>query len=331
MHRSFARSFARRSLLGAVAGVGGAALVGPLGGSAAAAGSEGSTGRRWPTGFPLPDGFRPEGITIGSAPYAYFGSIAYGDVYRASLATGRGRVVVKGLGPEHPVTGLKIDAWGRLFLCGGASGEIRVADLRTGSITKSFTVGTDLSLINDVFLTPDAAWFTDSFEPQLYKLPLGRRGEPGDRVITVPLSGDWVQGTVITANGITATPDGRALLVANDFAGGGSLMRVDPRTGEARKVDIGPTLLPNGDGLLLLGRLLYVVQQRQNAIDVLRLDNAGTRGTAVTRITDPEHFRVPTTAAVYGDRIYLPNARFDVEAPTPETDYDVVSVERVRA
>nr|WSZ95210.1 hypothetical protein OH820_05625 [Streptomyces sp. NBC_00857] len=41
--------------------------------------------------------------------------------------------------------------------------------------------------------------------------------------------------------------------------------------------------------------------------------------------------RVPTTAAVWQDRIYLPNARFDVAQPTPETDYDVVSVERVRA
>ncbi|MFE4832159.1 SMP-30/gluconolactonase/LRE family protein [Streptomyces sp. NPDC056672] len=321
------RSFARRSLLGAAAAVGGAALLGPLGGTAAATEA---TGSRWPAGFPLPDGFRPEGITIGSEPYAYFGSIARGDVYRASLATGRGRVIIQGLGPEHPVTGLKIDAWGRLFLCGGDSGEIRVADLRTGRITRTFTVGTDVTLVNDVFLTPDAAWFTDSFEPQLYKLPLGRRGEPGDRIITVPLTGDWVQGTVITANGITATPDGRALLVANDFAGGGGLMRVDPRTGVARTVDIGPTLLPNGDGLLLLGRLLYVVQQRQNAIDVLRLDNAGTKGTAITRITDPEHFRVPTTAAVWKDRIYLPNARFDVTEPTPETDYDVVSVKRLR-
>ncbi|WP_030351571.1 superoxide dismutase [Streptomyces scopuliridis] len=321
-------SFARRSLFGAAAAIGGAALLAPLGGTAAAMET---TGRRRPAGFPLPDGFRPEGIAIGSEPYAYIGSIARGDVYRASLATGSGRVVVEGLGPEHPVIGLKTDAWGRLFLCGGVSGEIRIADLRTGRITRTFTVGTDATMVNDVILTPDAAWFTDSFEPQLYKLPLGRRGEPGDRIITVPLSGDWVQGTAITANGITTTPDGRALLVVNSFANGGGLMRVAPRTGVARAVDLGPTRLPNGDGLLLLGHTLYAVQQRQNAIDVLRIDDAGTKGTAITRITDPANFRVPTTAAVYGDRIYLPNARFDVAEPTPETDYDVVSVERVRA
>lgn len=71
---------------------------------------------------------------------------------------------------------------------------------------------------------------------------------------------------------------------------------------------------------------MYVVQQ-QNAMDVLRLDDAGSRGTAITRITDPERFRIPTTAAAWRDRIYLPNARFDVE-PKPDTEYDVVSVPR---
>jgi streptogramin lyase len=321
------RSFARRRLIGAAAAVGGAALLAPLGGTAAAAQP---TGSPWPAGFPLPDGFRPEGITIGSEPYAYVGSIAHGAVLRVSLATGRGRIVVPGLGPDHPVIGLKTDSRGRLFLCGGVSREVRVADVRTGRITKTFTVGTDRTMVNDVILTPGAAWFTDSFHPQLYRLALGRDGEPGDEVTTLPLSGDWAQGPALTANGITATPDGRALLVVNSFVNGGGLMRVDPDTGVARAVDLGPTRLPNGDGLLLLGRTLHAVQNRQNAIDVLELDDAGTRGTAITRITAPDRFRVPTTAAVWQDRIYLPNARFDVAQPTPETDYDVVSVERVR-
>lgn len=47
----------------------------------------------------------------------------------------------------------------------------------------------------------------------------------------------------------------------------------------------------------------------------------------ITRITDPR-FRIPTTAAAWGDRLYLPNARFDVE-PTPDTEYDVVAVRQV--
>jgi sugar lactone lactonase YvrE len=321
------RSFARRRVLGAVGALGGAALLSPLGGVAQAAGS---TRGRWPTRFPLPNGFRPEGITIGPSPYAYLGSIANGDVHRASLATGRGHVISQGLGAEHPVIGLKIDRRERLlFLSGGGSREIRVADVRSGKLLKTFTVGSDGTFVNDVILTPGAAWFTDSFKPQIYRLPLGRHDQPGDEVTTVPLTGDWEQGPDFTGNGIERTPDGSALLLVNTVAGGGGLMRVDPRTGVARSVDIGGTRLPNGDGLLLLGRTLYVVQQQQNAVDVLRLNESGTRGTAIARITDPERFKIPTTAAAWGDRIYLPNARFDVE-PTPDTTYDVVAVDQVR-
>lgn len=321
------RSFARRRVLGAAAALGGTALLAPLGGVAQASGP---TGLRWPTRFPLPNGFRPEGITIGSSPYAYFGSIASGDVYRVRLATGRGRVISQGLGAEHPVIGLKIDRRERLlFLCGGASREIRVVNARSGQLLKTFSVGSDNTFVNDVILTPGVAWFTDSFKPQIYRLPLGRHDEARAGVATVPLGGDWEQGPSFTANGIERTPDGRALLMVNTVVGGGGLMRVDRRTGIARRVDIGDTRLPNGDGLLLLGRTLYVVQQQQNAVDVLRLNESGTRGTAIARITDPR-FKIPTTAAAWGNRIYLPNARFDVE-PTPDTTYDAVAVDQVRS
>lgn len=309
------RSFARRRLLTAAAALGGTAL---LGGTAQAA--EG----HWPTQFALPDGFAPEGITIGTAPFAYFGSIANGDIYRASLATGRGCVISKGLGAEHPTLGLKINRHGRLFLAGGSSGELRTVDARSGKIEKVYDVGG--TFVNDVVLTPGAAWFTETYQPVLYGLALGPHGEPG-AVTTLPLTGDWVQGPGFTANGIERTPDGRALLVVNTIADGGGLMRVDPRTGVATAVDLGPSKLPDGDGLLLLGRILYAVQQADNLIDVFRLNASGTKGTAIARITDTR-FRIPTTAAAWGDRLYLPNARFDVE-PTPDTEYDAVAVAQV--
>ncbi|MES5822423.1 superoxide dismutase [Streptomyces sp. RG80] len=313
------RSFARRRLLTATAALTGAAL---LGGTAHAAETQKAA---WPDQFPLPDGFQPEGITIGNKPFGYFGSLLNGDIYRASLATGRGSAISKGLGDGHQTVGLKIDCHGRrLFLAGGGSGEIRTVDARSGEIEKVYATGG--TFVNDVILTPGAAWFTDSFKPQLYKLNLGRHDEPKG-VETVPLTGDWLQGDDFTANGIERTPDGRALLVVNAFADGGALERVDPRTGAARAVDLGGAKIPNGDGLLLLGRTLYVVQQAQNAIDVFRLNAAGTKGTAITRITDPR-FRIPTTAAAWGERIYLPNARFDVD-PTPTTEYDVVAIPRV--
>ncbi|MBZ4320233.1 SMP-30/gluconolactonase/LRE family protein [Streptomyces huiliensis] len=317
-----ARSFTRRTLLAtgaaAAALAGSPALAAPL--------PEPS----WPTRFPLPDGFRPEGIAIGPGPYAWFGSLGSGALYRAHLPTGRGAVVPTRM--ETASIGLKTDRRGRAFVAGGATRQLRVVDTRDGSLLAVHEVGRPATFVNDVVLAGRTAWFTDSTQPFVYGLPLGPRGElPAPRdVISLRLTGEWAEAPAegFTSNGIAATPDGRALLVVNVFQDGGSLLRVDPRTGDARRVDLGGRKLPDGDGLLVLGRTLHVVQQVQNAIDVFHLDPAGLRGTWLTRVTDPR-FRVPTTVAAYGDRLYLPNSRL-TEPPTPTTDYDAVAVHRVR-
>ena len=99
----------------------------------------------------------------------------------------------------------------------------------------------------------------------------------------------------------------------------GKLFRVDPDTGVATTVDLGGYVLTNGDGMLLLRRTLYVVQNRDNMVAVFDLNAAGTSGTLVRTITDPR-FDTPTTIARFGNRLYLPNARFNTP-PTPDTTY----------
>ncbi|MDX3311696.1 superoxide dismutase [Streptomyces sp. NPDC054884] len=308
-------SLARRQILGAGIALGATALIG--GTAQAAPGTAGS----WPKEFSLPDGWGPEGVAIGSAPYAYFGSIATGGVYRVDLTNGKGKVVHRGLG--RMTVGLKADSWGRLFLAGGGSGELRVVDAHSGELLANHVVAGETSFVNDVLLTRDAAWFTESFSAQLFKLPLGRRGRIGAPE-SLTLSGDWVQSG-FTSNGISLTPDGSALLVTNAAADGGSLMRVNPRTGVARKVDLGDTTLPSGDGLVLIGRILYVVQPNSDQVDVLRLNRSGTRGTAIGVIRD-DRFDLPTTAAAYKGRLYLPNSRFTTPDRDENTPYNAVSV-----
>ncbi|MDO0931789.1 superoxide dismutase [Streptomyces sp. DG2A-72] len=318
-HRSFAHGLTRRRLLTAGAATAGAVLAGATTASA--------SGKSWPTVIPLPDGFRPEGITIGGGPYAYLGSLGDGSIYRADLRTGKGGII--STGPGTPSVGLKLDDRGRLFVAGRGEGA-RVVDARNGAIIASYVLTSATpTFANDVFLTPRTAWFTDSYQPALYALPLGRRGAlpDADDIVTITLSGDWSQvpGEVVNANGITRTPDGSALLVVQ--SGVGALHRVDPKTGVTKIVDLGDAApLTNGDGLLLLGRTLYVVQNRQNAIDVFTLAPDGTSGIFRRRITDPD-FDVPTTVAAYRDRLYLPNARFTT-TPTPTTTYDVIAVAR---
>lgn len=286
--------------------------------------------RRAPDRIDLPAGFQPEGITVNTAlgpraRFAYLGSLADGDIYRADLLTGRGRVISQG--PGTPSAGLKIDPRGRIFVSGAAAGNARVVDRRSGAVLARYRFAASPSFVNDAVLAGRTVWFTDSLRARLYGLPLGRNGRlpKGSAVIRLPLKGQWRQvPNNFNANGIERTPDQAALLVIQTVTG--FLFRVDPHTGRARRVDLGSTLLKNGDGILRDGRTLYVVQNQQNRIAVLRLNQKGTTGRLVKRISSGA-FDVPTTVARSGGSLYLPNARFNTP-PTPTTPYWVTRIRR---
>ncbi|MET1059531.1 MAG: superoxide dismutase [Nocardioides sp.] len=276
--------------------------------------------RPFPDQIPLPNGFQPEGIATGRGPTAYVGSLADGDIRALNLRTGAGRTISEGDGTQ--AVGMKLDHRGRLWVAGGADGDAKVVDTRTGKVLATYDFADAPTFVNDVVLSKGAAWFTDSQRAVLYRVPAGRKltGEPSE----VPLGGDWQQVAGFNANGITTTPDGRALLVVQSATG--YLFRVHPRTGTATRVDLGGYLLSNGDGLLVDGRKLYAVQNRENKVAVLRLCRSGLAGRLVDTLTSPT-FDVPTTVAKFGRALYLPNARFGNPEPTTAT-YSVTRVER---
>ncbi len=276
----------------------------------------------FPTEIALPDGFLPEGIAINLLPFAFFGSRADGDIYRVNLVTGNGTVFSQG--PGTPSVGMKVDLRARLFVAGGTGGDARVVNAITGEILRSYTFGNTPTFVNDVVLTPEAAWFTDSQQPFLYKVPFGRFGGLPDQddVVQIRLGGEYVHQPGFNLNGIARTPDGEALLAVQSPTG--LLFRVDPDTGKATKVDLGGTLLRNGDGLLLSGRTLFVVQNTDNQVAVVELNSAGTAGKVTEYLTDPR-FDVPTTVAAFGNRLYLPNARFGTPSPTTAT-YNAIAI-----
>ncbi|MDQ1028240.1 sugar lactone lactonase YvrE [Streptomyces umbrinus] len=278
-----------------------------------------TAGGTWPTEFPLPNGFLPEGIAIGRKPYAYMGSRANGALYRTDLRTGEGRILFAG-GTGLIAVGLKLDHDGLLYVAGN-TGVARTHDSRTGEVvaTHQLTEPTG-HFINDVTLLGDRAWFTDSRAAALYGVPRGRAGT----VRTLPLTGDWVQlPDVNNANGIVGTPDGHALIVVKSTPG--ELYNVNLKTGHATKITlVGAANVVNGDGLYRIGRTLYVVQNRLNLISVFHLNSKATTATLTGTITDPR-FDVPTTAARFANRLYLVNARF-TSPQTPETTFTGVAV-----
>jgi sugar lactone lactonase YvrE len=281
----------------------------------------------FPDTIRLPDGWQPEGIAAGRGTSLYVGSIPTGAVWKGDARTGRGDVLVPPRPGERSAIGIKVDRRNRLFVAGGATGKAFVYDARTGADLASYQLAAPgaATFVNDVVVTGTAAWFTDSSAAQLYALPLGRHGRlPGqDEVRTLPLTGDFQLATgAINLNGIVAARGGRTLLSVQTVTG--KLFRINPRTGVTREVDLGGATLENGDGMLLSGRVLFVVQNFSNQVAVVVLSPSLDRGRVVATITDDD-FDVPTTIAFQAGHLYAVNARFGTTDPQPAR-YDVVRV-----
>jgi streptogramin lyase len=305
----------RRSLQAIVALV--LAAAGLLAPSAASAQS------RLPDVIALPPGWQPEGIANGPGTTMLSGSLATGDVIAVDLVTGEPRLVVDAP-PGRTAAGLEQDRWGRIWVAGGVTGQAYVYG-PDGSPLATFTLGSpSASFINDVVITREAAWFTDSRNAVLYKIPIGRNGALGTPV-AVPLTGGYQHSPGFNLNGIEATAGGRWLLAVQSNTG--TIYRIDPATGTATPVDLGGATVPRGDGLLLQGRRLYVSQNVFNKVAVIDLDpRTFASGTVVGELTSP-NFDVPTTIAAFGNRLYLVNARFGTP-PTPTTPYTMVAIPR---
>ncbi len=313
-----------RSAVAALAAAG-VALAGPV---AAMPGADAASAKpKADSSFSLPDGFQPEGIAI-SGRTAYFGSLADGSIYAYDLKKQDGTVISDG--PGTASVGLKVEPkQNRLYVSGGDAGTARVLDAGTGDVLADYTLTEGPAFINDVVLTDRAAYFTNSSAPEIYRVPVTRSGSlaPAKRVRTITLRKEWVQPEGFGANGITETPDGKALLVVN--SADGTLFKVarqGKRAGKARQVDLGGVSLENGDGMLLENRTLSVVRNQNNVVVQIDLDRRGLTGTKAGVLRSPS-FDVPTTIAASGKDYYLPNARFTTP-PTPTTPYTVSVVKK---
>jgi len=292
-----------------------------------AASASASTDAAFPKRIDLPDGFQPEGIATAGQRF-FTGSLETGAIYSGSLRTGKGALLVQ---PQtgRIAVGMKGDR-GRLFVAGGNTGDAYVYDAKTGQNIASYDLSSGGSFINDVVVTKSAAWFTDSFKPVLYRVPLGAGGRPGapSAVTTVALTGDYVHGAGFNVNGIDATANGKTLVIVQ--SGTGKLFTVTPAGVTRAIVLAGGESVPNGDGILLDGRTLYVVQNQLNLVAKISAAPNLRTGRVLKRIADPglpAPFDVPTTAADHGSRLYLVNARFGT-TPTPTTDYWITQLKK---
>lgn len=263
----------------------------------------------------LPAGFAGEGVAVGEGNTFYAGSREGGHIARGNLRRRTPAEVWVTQPILNPAIGLDADVrHGLLWVAGGPTGQAAAYDLETAAAAAPVLTLTTItpSFINDVVSTRDAAYFTNSLAPELYRVPVSRRGDVGEPE-TLPLrgpAGDFVPG--FNLNGIDATRDGQTLIVVNSTKG--ELYTVDAESGASRLIDLGGASVQTGDGILLDGRTLYVLQNGNapgvpNQIVVIRLSRDLKSGRVVATRTS-ELFETATTLAKRGNLFVAVNAQF---------------------
>jgi hypothetical protein len=269
----------------------------------------------------LPGASSAEGIANGGGTTFYAGDLFAGDIFRGDVQRGTAQLFIDAPTGRMAV-GMAADVGhDLLFVAGGFTGQAYVYDTVTGATvgTYQFPAG---AMINDVALTKDGAWFTDSFQPQLYFVPVSEAGVLGPfRTLEVTgpaaeISGDF------NLNGIEATPNGKTLIVAH--SANGELYTVDPVTGAS--ATIAGVSVPSVDGIVLLGRRLWAVQN-SNQVTQVQLSPNLTSG-VIEEVITSGLFQVPATAARFGSRLAVVNAKFDTGFPPTADEWEVVVVDR---
>ena len=269
-----------------------------------------------PSGVIVLDGANSaEGVAAGNGTTFYAGELATGDIFQGDIRTGTAAQIIAAPAGRMAV-GMKFDAGSNLlFVAGGAMGEAYVYNTATRQPVAEITLAP--GFINDVALTPDGAWFTNSAAAELYFVPVSHHGELGD-VVTLPLSGPAADaGDQFNLNGIASAKGGRVLFVAH--SGNGEIYTVNPDTGDSARVE--GVSVPNVDGILVQGQRLWAVQNFSNQISRIDLANNFSSGVIEDVITSPL-FDIPATAALFGNQLAAVNAQF----MQPASPYEVVLV-----
>ena len=138
-----------------------------------------ATAAPFPDSIPLPVDFAPEGIASGTGSTFYAGSLTTGDIYRGDLRSGAGGIFIDAPPGVSP-SGSRLTT--HITCCSSLAGHgaAYVYDTRSGAPVATYQFApAGAALLNDVVVTSDGAYFTDSFTPVLYKIPIGRGGTLG--------------------------------------------------------------------------------------------------------------------------------------------------------
>lgn len=265
-----------------------------------------------PSSYTLPgSAVFPEGVAYQPTTGNFFvSSTTDGSILRGNVVEPAAAPFIGGPGTQFSAVGVKVDDAGRLIVAGGMTGDVRIFDAASGAPIRTFTTGTG-GFLNDIAVAKNGDLFvTDSFRPVLWRVPAAEivPGAPEAAEAWLDLTGEipYVAGQ-FNVNGIVATENGRHLLVAQSFTS--ELFRIDVPTKAVTEVDLGGEAVA-GDGLALLGRILYAGEPFLHQIAKVSLSGDLGSGTVLSRTADPS-FLTPTTLAVASGRLLVVNSQFE--------------------
>jgi sugar lactone lactonase YvrE len=294
--------------------------------------------KAFPKIVPALEGAPPEGFAIGKGHTAYNGSVD-GSIYKVNLRNGQGEILVEAE-PDFDIfagdcykLGMRVDRRSNyLFVAGCVNGDAYVFDADSGNEIEHYQLGPEgqFALPNDLAVTRDAVYFTDSYLPLLYRLPLSKNGSlpaAGD-ITAIQLPDEFIldpeSDPCCGGNGIVATPDGKTLIVGHSNLS--RLYRVDPATGAADEIIVDPPLSGFLDGIVLYDGALFILTPDDSGayppvdrVQVVTLDEDMLTGNLVGTITDPDMDGV-ASGAMHGDSLYVNNARY-FDFPGVPTEY----------
>jgi hypothetical protein len=274
----------------------------------------------------LPGATGTEGVARLNGSTFFAGDLLTGDIFRGKINKGTAAKFIDAPDGRF-AAGMKADNSDKLlFVAGGPTGQGYVYSTATGAPLTSYQFQTPPTptFINDVALSKDGAWFTDSAQALLYFVPVVD-GVPSSSFMTLTLSGPAADlSSAFNNNGIQAVKGGAMLIVAH--SGNGVLNLVDTATGAS--TTIAGVSVPNVDGILIKGgRTLFAVQNADNKISVWKLTTDFLAGKQTKTVTSPL-FQFPTTVARFGGRLAVANAKFDTGFPPTATQFEVIVVRR---
>ena len=282
-------------------------------------------------------GSPPEGFAIGKGHTAY-NSSPLGSIYKVDLRSGEGEVLVPVQNPD-PFTacillGMRVDPrTNNLFAAGCFAGNAFVYDADTGALLMEYQLNTsgEFGVVNDLTITNDAVYFTDSFRPVLYRLPLSKDGSfpmNAGAATEIPLPPEFLNTDPFccTGNGIVSTPDGKTLIIGHSNLA--RLYRLDTATGDVSQIPVDGPLTGFLDGIAMQGKTLYIMTPYDfpgppvsiDRIQVVELDEEYSSGKLIDTITDPDNLDGVASGAIFGSSLYVNNARY-ATFPEPTTPY----------